>query len=70
MKEHEYFKDIRQSIEDDERPDDPHVDIVILRANRRLAIRELAEEYGISIGPCYESLIENELKELQNLHRA
>ena len=48
---------------DDERPgrpststDDPRVDKIntLVRANRRLTIRELAEECGISVGSCYE----------------
>ena len=38
--------------------DDPHVDKIntLVRANRRLTTRELAEEYGISVGSCYEIL--------------
>ena len=67
FKWHERFKDGRQSIEDDERPgrpststDDPHVDKIntLVRANRRLTVRELAEECGISVGSCYEILTE------------
>ncbi|XP_076320188.1 protein GVQW3-like [Tachypleus tridentatus] len=67
FKWHERFKDGRQSIEDDEchgRPststDDPHVDKIntLVRANRRLTVRELAEECGILVGSCYELLTE------------
>ena len=62
FKWHERFEGGRQSIDDDERPgrpststDDPHVDKVniAVRANRRLTIRELAEEREISVGSCY-----------------
>ena len=51
--------------DDDERPErpststeDPHVDKIntLVRANRRLTIRELTEECGISVGSCYEIL--------------
>lgn len=64
---HERFKCGRQSIEDNERPgrpststDDPHVDRInsLVRANRRLTIRELAEECEISVGSCHEILTE------------
>ena len=36
--------------------DDPHVDKIntLVCANRRLTIRELAEECGISVASCYE----------------
>ena len=56
FKWHECFKGGRHSVDDDERPgrpststDDPHVDGIntLVRANRRLTIRELAEECGI-----------------------
>ena len=56
FKWHERIKDGRQSTGDDERPGrlststaDPHVDKIntLVRANRRLTIRELAEERGI-----------------------
>ena len=52
----ERFKGSRQSIDDDERPGppststgDPHVDKIntLMRANRRLTIRELDAEYEI-----------------------
>ncbi|XP_033212386.1 protein GVQW3-like [Belonocnema kinseyi] len=67
FKWHERFKGGRQSIGDDERPgcpltstDEPHVDkiITLVRENRRLTIRELAEESGISDGSCYVILTE------------
>lgn len=67
FKWHERFKGGRQSIDDDERPgrpststDDPHVDKIntLVRENRRLTVRELAEECGISVGSCYEVLTE------------
>ena len=60
------FQVAGMSIDDDEHPgrlststDDPHVDKIntLMRANRRLTIRELAEECGISGGSCYEILI-------------
>ena len=63
FKWHERSKGGRQSIDDGERPgrpsnltDDPHVDKIntLVRANRRLTIRELAEECGISVGSRYE----------------
>ena len=65
FKWHERFKGGRQSIDDDEGPgrpststDDPRVDKIntLVRANRRLTIRELAKECGISVGSCYEIL--------------
>ena len=65
FKWHERFKGGRQSIDDDERPgrpstssDDPHVDKINtqVRANRRLTIRELVEECGLSVRSCYEIL--------------
>ncbi|XP_076324799.1 protein GVQW3-like isoform X1 [Tachypleus tridentatus] len=67
FKWHERFRDGLQSIEGDERPgrpststDDPHVDKIniLVRANRRLTVRELAEECGISVGSSYEILTE------------
>ena len=67
FKWHERFKGGRQSVDDDERPgrpststDDPHVDKIntLVRENRRLTIRELSEECGISVGSCYEILTE------------
>ena len=56
------------SVEDDERSgcpststDDPHIDEInnLVRANRRLTVRELAEEYGISVGSCHHILMQN-----------
>ena len=43
--------------------DDPHIDEIntLVRANRRLTVRELAEECGISVGSCHHMLTE-ELK--------
>ena len=54
-------------MEDDERSgrpststDDDHVDKInrLVRENRRLTVRELAEEGNISVGSCYEILTE------------
>ena len=68
---HKRFKNGRLSVEDDEgsgRPststDDPHIDEIntLVRANRRLTVRELAEECGISVGSCHHILTE-ELKD-------
>ena len=62
---HKRFKNGRLSVEDDEhsgRPstltDDPHIDEIntLVRANRRLTVRELAEECGISVGSCHHIL--------------
>ena len=59
---HRRFKNGRQSVEDDERSgqpststDDPHIDEIntLVRANRRLTVRELTEECGISVGSCH-----------------
>ena len=58
------------SVEDDERSgrpsistDDPHIDEIntLVRANRRLTVRELAEECAISVDSCHHILTE-ELK--------
>ena len=67
---HKRFKNGRLSVEDDERSerpststDDPHIDEIntLVRANRRLTVGELAEEYRISVGSCHHILTE-ELK--------
>ena len=67
---HKGFKNGRLSVEDDERSgrpststDDPHIDEIntLVRANRRLTVRELAEERGIWVGSCHHILTE-ELK--------
>ncbi|XP_033222520.1 protein GVQW3-like [Belonocnema kinseyi] len=66
FKWHGRFKDGLQSIDDDECPErsststyDPHVDKIntLVHENRRLTIRELAEECGIAVGSGYEILI-------------
>jgi len=33
-----------------------------VRSNRRLAVREIAEDRNISVGPCHETLVEKNLK--------
>ena len=67
---HKRFKNGRLSVEDDEHSghpststDDPHIDEIntLVLANRRLTVRELAEECGISVGSCHHILME-ELK--------
>ena len=67
---HKRFKNGRLSVEDDKRSggsststDDPHIDEIntLVQANRRLTVRELAEECGISVGSCHHILTE-ELK--------
>ena len=67
---HKRFKNGRLSFEDDERSgrtststDDPHIYEIntLVRANRRLTVRELAEECGISVSSCHHILTE-ELK--------
>ena len=64
---HKRFKNYRLSVEDDERSgrpststDDPHIDEIntLVRANRRLTVRELAEECRISVGSCHHILTE------------
>ena len=70
---HKRFKNGRLSVEDDERSgrpftstDDPHIDEIntLVRANRRLTVRELAEDCGISVGSCHHILTEE-----LNMHR-
>ena len=70
FRRHKRFKNGRLSVEDDERSgrsststDDPHIDEIntLVRAIRRLTVRELAEECGISVGSCHHILTE-ELK--------
>ena len=67
---HTRFKNDRLSVEDDERSgrpststDEPYIDKIntLVRANRRLTVRELTEECGISVGSCHHILME-ELK--------
>ena len=67
---HKRFKNGRLSVEDDERSgrsststDDPHIDEIntLVRVNRRLTVRELTEECGISVGSC-QSILTEELK--------
>ena len=67
---HKRFKNDRLFVEDDERSgrlsrstDNPHIDEIntLVRANRYLTARELAEECEISVGSCYHILTE-ELK--------
>ena len=64
---HKRFKNGRLSVEDDKRSgrpststDDPHIDEIntLVRANRRLTVRELAEECGISVGSRHHILTE------------
>ena len=64
---HKRFKNGWLSVEDDERSgrpststDDPHIDEIntLVRANRCLTVRELAEECGISVGSCHHILKE------------
>ena len=67
---HKRFKNGRLSVEDDKRSgrpststDDPYIDEIntLVRANRHLTVRELAEECGILVGSCHHILTE-ELK--------
>ena len=67
---HKHFKNGQLSVEDDERSgrpststDDPYTDEIntLVRANRRLTVRELAEKCGIMVGSCHHILTE-ELK--------
>ena len=67
---HKRFENGLLSVEDDERSrrpststDDPHIDEIntLVRANRRLTVRELAEECGISVGSCHH-ILKEELK--------
>lgn len=60
------FKDGRQSTHDEPRLgrpstscDDAHVAQVrkVVRYNRRLAVREMAEEFNISLGSCHDILM-------------
>ncbi|XP_066945211.1 protein GVQW3-like [Macrobrachium rosenbergii] len=64
FKWHERFKDGQQSIEDDERPgrpstsaDDPHIDKINTLVRQIVVLLSGdPEEYGISVGSCYEIL--------------
>jgi len=56
------------SVDEDPRPgrlstytDDDHVERVpaVIRGNRRLTLREVADEVGISTGSCHQILTEN-----------
>ena len=67
---HKRFKNGQLSVKDDEHSghpstsiDDTHTDEIntLVRANRHLTVRELAEECGISVGSCHDILTE-ELK--------
>ena len=61
------LKRARMSVDEDPRPgrpststDDDHVQRVraVIRRNRRLTVREVANEVGISIGSCHQILTE------------
>ena len=63
-----HFEKGRMSVGEDPRPgqpststDDDHVERVraVIRGNRRLNVREFANEVGISIGSCHQILTEN-----------
>ena len=56
------FKEGRISVGEDPRPGRPststyddHVErfLAVIRGNRRLTVREVADEVGVSIGPCH-----------------
>ena len=60
-----HFKEGRKSVSEDPRPgqpststDDRHVKRVreVIHGNRRLKVREVAEEVGISVGSCHAIL--------------
>jgi len=62
-----HFKDGRMSVGEDPKPgrlststDDDHVERVraVIHRNRRLTVREVADEVGISIGSCRQILTE------------
>jgi len=62
-----HFKEGRVSVGEDRRPgrpstsiNDDHVERVraVIRGNRRLTVREVADEMGISIGSCHQIFIE------------
>ena len=61
------FEEGRMSVGEDPRPgrhstsiNDDHVERVraVIRGNRRLTVREFADEVGISIGPCHQMFTE------------
>jgi len=60
-----HFKAGRMSVGEDPRPgrpststNDDHVERVqaVIRGNRRLTVREVADEVGISIGSCHQNV--------------
>ena len=61
------FKEGRMSVDEDPRPgrpststNDDHVQRVrsVIRGNRRLTVREVADEVGISVGSCHQIVTE------------
>jgi len=64
---YEWFKHFKEGIEDlmpgrsSTSPNDDHVDRVraVIRGNRRLTVREVAGEAGISIRSCHQIFTEN-----------
>ena len=65
---HKRFENVRLCVEDDERSgrpststDDPHIDEIstLVRANRHLTVRELAEELGMLLSPRFDRRIKD-----------